>query len=121
MRGSGRGRHIPGMNNSGKTVIWLMVAAFCLSATAFFDGALAGRIHGVGSDVLQPLSHTFQHPQLVGQRCPSSVIARARQRLRLPHSARAVGCRMVKKNGNRYWRVIFRDGNRQMAVNIRAG
>lgn len=103
-------------------MIWLVAAAFCLSAFSVFDDAFAGKLHGLHGDAfLQPQSQTQHQPHLVGQRCPSSVISRARQKLRLPHSARAVGCRMVKKNGNRFWKVIFRDGNRQMAVKIRAG
>lgn len=103
-------------------MIGLVAAAFCLSAVAVFDGAFAGNIRGTsGIGVLNLPSHSQHQPHLVGQRCPSSIISRARQRLGLPRSARAVGCRMVKKNGNRFWKVIFRDGNRQMAVKIRAG
>lgn len=122
MRGSGRVRHNPNMKDSGKVVVWLALAAFWVSASGVTASPLADRSHGLIVKGFQGEVGTTQNhqPLLISRRCPFAVISRAKRRMKLPSSARAVGCRMVKQGANRFWKVIFRVGNRQISVKMRA-
>jgi hypothetical protein len=51
----------------------------------------------------------------------AAAIDDARRRNGLPATARAVGWRLVDGAGGKMWKIIFRVGNRQVAVEVPAG
>lgn len=61
-------------------------------------------------------------PLRLAQGRPSAgAIEEARRRNGLPETARAVGWRLVDGTGGKVWKIIFRVGNRQVAVEVPAG
>jgi hypothetical protein len=61
-------------------------------------------------------------PTRVAEGRPSAAaIEDARRRTGLPATARAVGWRLVDGAGGKVWKIIFRVGNRQVAVEVPAG
>lgn len=59
--------------------------------------------------------------RLVEGRPSAAAIEAARQRNGLPPTARAVGWRLIDGAGGKVWKIIFRVGNRQVAVEMPAG
>ena len=132
MRGSGRACKFPEMINLSKLAVCIVLVLATLVLIAAPDDAFAQRKPFMRSQVFLPPPvfapprrfvrphRQFRHE--VARRRPSArVIARAKRRLGLPPSARAVGWRMVQRGNAVYWKIIFRVGNRQIPVEIRAG
>jgi hypothetical protein len=59
--------------------------------------------------------------RLAEGRPSAAAIEDARRRNGLPATARAVGWRLVDGAGGKVWKIIFRVGNRQVAVEVPAG
>jgi hypothetical protein len=75
---------------------------------------------GLSRSGLSPVPRAV--PMRLAEGRPSAAaIEDARRRNGLPASARAVGWRLVGGAGGKVWKIIFRVGNRQVAVEIPAG
>jgi hypothetical protein len=139
------------MKTSHHSIVTAAVAAFVMlavvlssSATEARAGPWAGRErhHGWSQGTrLPPTGITARRgavlPGLAGSSLASSpraepmrlaegrpsaaAIEDARRRNGLPATARAVGWRLVDGAGGKVWKIIFRVGNRQVAVEVPAG
>ena len=69
---------------------------------------------------LRALPSPAQGLRVAQGRPPRRVIRQARRMAGLPPSARAVGGRLVRRNGTRFWKIIFLVGNRQVPVTVPA-
>ena len=75
---------------------------------------------GLAGPGLAPLPRAV--PMRLAEGRPSAAaIEDARRRNGLPATARAVGWRLVDGAGGKVWKIIFRVGNRQVAVEVPAG
>jgi len=95
----------------------IAAAALAVALAAFGPGpSLARQVVTAGDTARAP-----GFVKVVQGRPSASVIERARRSGGLPADARAIGWRLVDGGGGRVWKIIFRVGNRQVAVEVPAG
>lgn len=77
---------------------------------------------GPGNPALPARAPAGERLWRVAEGRPSAAaIQTARKRKGLPAAARAIGWRLVDRGGGKAWKIIFRVGNRQVAVEVPAG